>query len=142
MAECSFCNALDEDEVYKSTYWRIVVNLNQNRLGNVLVVLNRHIEDIVDLTDQETLDLWAVIRVAKAAIVQCFQPAHFNYIFRMNKMRHVHLHITPRYNDKRIFEDVAFLDDVSITHRRMPLSVHARIRGQIRHAIENGPSST
>ena len=136
MVECSFCNALNEDEVYKSTYWRVVVNLNQHRLGNVLLVLNRHAEDIVDLFDEEVADLWASIRVVKAALDKIFQPSHFNYTFRMNNMRHVHMHITPRYSDKRVFEDVVFVDDDSITHRRMPSSVHARIRGRLRRSIE------
>jgi diadenosine tetraphosphate (Ap4A) HIT family hydrolase len=134
--DCSFCKALDEDEVYRSANWRIIVNLNQNRLGNVLLVLNRHTEDIIDLNQEEVLDLWAVIKVAKDAIDKSFQPSHFNYTFRMDRMRHVHLHLTPRYDEKRTFEDIVFMDNDTITHRRMPTSVHARIRGRIRRAID------
>lgn len=134
--DCRFCHSLEEDEVFESTYWRVIINLNQNRLGNILIVLNRHATDIIDLSNDEVIDLWDVIKHVKTALDTCFSPSHINYAFQMNRSKHVHMHLSPRYNTNPTFEDIVFIDDDTITHRRMPPSVHARIRGKIRNALE------
>lgn len=117
-----------EDEVYQSTHWRVILNLNQNKLGNLLVILKRYSDDVTALEDHELMDLWDVVRRSKQTLHLCFSPLHINYCFLMNRRRHVHLHIIPRYyEEQRHFEGVVFHDDDHIDHRRMPPNIHQRL---------------
>lgn len=125
-----------DDEVYQSTYWRVILNLNQNKLGNLLVFLKRYVDDVTLLDEAELLDLWAVVRRSKQSLTACFNPLHINYCFLMNRRRHVHLHIIPRYyHEERHFEGVVFHDDDQIDHRRMPPLIHQRLAQVIRDAF-------
>ena len=133
---CILCQPLKADEVYSSNHWRIVVNINQNKLGKVMVCLNRHDEDICDLSEEEVRDLWGLIRWLKSALTSCFQPNHFNYSFLMNQDRHVHLHVIPRYRETRAFAGVQFEDSDHITQRRPPEHAHRELVTVLRKTLE------
>ena len=113
----------------------MVVNLNQNKLGKVMVCLNRHDEDICNLSEEEVRDLWTMIRRLRNALTSCFQPDRFNYSFLMNQDSHVHLHVIPRYRGERIFAEVEFLDSDDIIQRRPPEQTHREIFAALRKAV-------
>ena len=48
---------------------------------------------------------------ATDALRAAFDPAHFNYAFSQNMDRHVHLHILPRYAERRVFSGETFKDE-------------------------------
>ena len=126
---------MEADQVYSAQHWRVVVNLNQNKLGKLMVCLNRHDEDICDLTEAEVLDLWIVIRKLKGALTSCFQPDHFNYSFLMNQDSHIHLHVIPRYRGIRTVVGIQFLDSEDITQRRLPENAHREVVTLLREAL-------
>jgi diadenosine tetraphosphate (Ap4A) HIT family hydrolase len=45
----------------------------------------------------------------------------------MNQDRHVHLHVIPRYHDRRLFAGIEFLDDEAATERGLPELIQRRI---------------
>jgi diadenosine tetraphosphate (Ap4A) HIT family hydrolase len=124
---CALCQPAGSSELHSSQFWRVLVNHNQNKLGKCLICLKRHEEDICNLSEDEVRDLWEVIRLLKAALVSCFRPDHFNYAFLMNQDRHVHLHVIPRYHDRRLFAGIEFLDDEAAAERRLPERIQRRI---------------
>ena len=132
---CILCQPLQADEVYSTQHWRVVVNLNQNKLGKAMVCLNRHDEDICNLTEEEVRDLWTVIRKLKHVLTSCFQPDHFNYSFLMNQDSHVHLHVIPRYRGIRTFVGIQFLDSEDITQRRLPENAHREVTTVLREDL-------
>lgn len=134
---CALCRPMN-GEIAAFGYWRVVVNLNQDKLGKVMLVLRRHEEDVCSLDEDEVSALWAAMRGVRSALDTCFQPDHYNYSFLMNQDRHVHLHIIPRYRGTRTFAGVEFTDDERIPEQRLPAYQHEQIVTVLRDAL---PSS-
>ena len=125
---------MEEHEVFATDLWRVIVNLNQNKLGKLMACLLRHDEDICELTDAELLELWDVIRRTKAILDSLFRPDHYNYSFLMNLDSHVHLHIIPRYETVRVFEGADFLDSDEITENRLSEELYESLVQSLREA--------
>ncbi len=134
---CVLCQPLEKHEIFATDLWRVIVNLNQNKLGKVMVCLMRHAEDICELTDAELLELWDVIRRTKSILDSLFQPDHYNYSFLMNLDSHVHLHIIPRYETARVFEGADFNDSDEIAENRLSEERHNRLVQSLREASLN-----
>lgn len=131
---CTLCQPLEVHEIFGTGLWRVIVNLNQNKLGKVMVCLMRHSEDICELTDTELLELWDVIRRTKNILDSLFRPDHYNYSFLMNLDSHVHLHIIPRYETVRVFEDADFHDSDEISEYRLSEGSHDGLVRSLREA--------
>ena len=107
---CVLCGPLLTPIVRETRCWRTAVNRNQNLLGKLIIVLERHEEDVTLLQSDEWIELhrevaWAVTRLRDA-----FAPDHFNYAFLQNQDRHIHLHVIPRYENVRRIAGVDFTD--------------------------------
>ncbi len=134
---CVLCGPLQGHEVFATDLWRVIVNLNQNKLGKVMVCLMRHSEDICELKDAELLELWDVIRRTKEILDFLFRPDHYNYSFLMNLDSHVHLHMIPRYKTVRVFEGVGFHDTDEVTENRLSDVAHDRLVQSLREVSSN-----
>lgn len=111
MADCALCRPqLLTPVIRRSTHWRTAVNLNQNLLGKLLIVLQRHEESVTSLTAAEWCELHEEVIWATARLRAAFAPDHFNYAFLQNQDRHVHLHVIPRYAGSRSLAGVDFED--------------------------------
>jgi diadenosine tetraphosphate (Ap4A) HIT family hydrolase len=111
MSECVLCRPDLGPVVAESTYWRLVINFNQNYLGKCMWVLNRHCEHIADLLPPEWADLHPQIAKSRHVLTRAFSPDHFNHVFLQNQDRHVHMHIVPRYRSSRSFQGALFTDE-------------------------------
>jgi diadenosine tetraphosphate (Ap4A) HIT family hydrolase len=92
-------------------HWWLRLSPQQGFLGWSLIVLNRHAEDGAELTAAEATELWDIAREARGALVRLFAPDHFNYAILGNTVRHVHLHLMPRYQSPREFAGLTFRDE-------------------------------
>ncbi len=108
--DCVLCKPLSTPILRKSRFWRIAVNPNQNLLGKLIIVLERHEEDVTLLQPDEWIELYPEIVWAIARLRDAFAPDHFNYAFLQNQDRHVHLHVIPRYAGPRAVADIEFTD--------------------------------
>ena len=124
MVECVLCKPELGPVVGESSCWRVVLNVNQNLLGKVMIVCRRHVEPVIELTADEWADLRSAMRDTNTALSTLFRPVHFNYAFLQNQDRHVHLHVLPRYDRVVSFGDGRFEDPdypsaaAGRTHRR------------------------
>ena len=111
MRGCVLCRSqLLTPVVHATKSWRTAINRNQNLLGKLIVVLDRHEEVITALTQDEWAELHREVRWATERLRQAFAPDHFNYVFLQNQDRHVHLHVIPRYAGPRRFAGLDFSD--------------------------------
>src|SRR5690242_12161935 len=133
--ECNLCDVREGDEIYQGNAWRVVVNYNQNKLGKCMVCLNRHDEDICNLSEGEVQELWSIIRRLKAALDVRFQPDHYNYSFLMNLDAHVHLHVVPRYKSPRRFAGVEFRDSESLPVHKPSPEIYGQLVGALKGAL-------
>ncbi len=110
METCALCRVDLGPVIADSTYWRLILNRNQDLLGKCFLVLRRHLEAVPMLSADEWSDLHRQIQSASEMLTRAFRPDHFNYAFLQNQDRHVHLHIIPRYAGSRTFEGMEFAD--------------------------------
>jgi diadenosine tetraphosphate (Ap4A) HIT family hydrolase len=107
---CGLCRADLSPVLAESTYWRLVLNRNQNLLGKCFWVLRRHEEVAPQLNTPEWLDLHQQLAYITRALALAFAPDHFNYAFLQNQDRHVHCHVIARYATVRTFAGISFED--------------------------------
>jgi diadenosine tetraphosphate (Ap4A) HIT family hydrolase len=102
--------------------WTVALNRNQNLLGKVMLVVNRPLEQVILLREDEWTDLRRQMRRVTLALTAAFQPDHFNYAFLQNQDRQVHLHVIPRYAASRAFAGETFEDPDYPDHYHVPAS--------------------
>jgi len=93
------------------TFWRIELHSNQCYLGRCLIILNRHTENLFDITTNEKDELFTIGSILNNALLKGFNPNILNYSSLGNDMRHLHLHIIPRYKNPVTFADTIFTDE-------------------------------
>jgi len=114
-SNCVFCNNdFAEYSIKQYDYWDVqLFRDDQYYLGRVVIVLkNRHIEDIFEITMEERTELFEnVIPSIKGSLDTVFEPDLYNYTSLGNDCRHVHIHLIPRYKTTRTFNDQRFEDE-------------------------------
>lgn len=109
--ECVFCKAVlenpDDDSslvVYKGSNSFIVLNLYPYNGGHLMIVPNRHINNLLELTEGETLEIFKLSKLSIKALTNIMKPQGFNYGANIGKAAgagidtHLHYHILPRWN--------------------------------------------
>ena len=136
--DCLFCDGpdgIEEDLVKRYKNWTVFVNLNQQYLGRCIVKLNRHIVDFFEIIEAERKELFeTVIPELKGALERSFEPDLFNYASLGNCVRHLHLHVIPRYKDERKFRGVVFRDR-NWNSNYKPYNKNFEISEELRHSI-------
>src|SRR5690554_5886595 len=102
--DCFFCNPNPEFEKYRIAEfnnWRIELHSNQAYLGRCIIVLKNHAEDLFDLNEEKIKELFEVGKNLRNALNKSFKPDLFNYSSLGNEVRHLHLHVVPRYETIR-----------------------------------------
>lgn len=93
-------------------YWDIQMHGNQSYLGRCIIWFKRDgIVDLFDITKEERDELWEIANNLKKVLIKLFKPDHFNHTALGNTTPHLHIHIIPRYKDKRVFENFEFVDE-------------------------------
>lgn len=110
MGSCALCGPLATPTLREGRHWRTTLNRNQNLLGKIMIVLDRHEEAVANITESEWVELRDEIGWATERLRLAFAPDHYNYAFLQNQDRHVHLHVIPRYASPRSVAGVAFGD--------------------------------
>jgi diadenosine tetraphosphate (Ap4A) HIT family hydrolase len=108
-----------ETIIERDALWAIALNRNQNLLGKVMLVLNRPLEQVILLRDDEWADLHNQMRRVTQALSAVFQPDHFYYAFLQNQDRQIHLHAIPRYAASRTFAGATIQITTKSQHRRI-----------------------
>ena len=72
--------------------------------GHVLVLPQRHIGDLAELDEDESVDFFALVRRVAAALQRAYQPDGMNIGFNLGRAagagipQHLHGHLLPRWN--------------------------------------------
>ena len=120
MVDCPLCAPDLGPILYEGKLWRLVLNRDQRLLGKCFLVARRHVEAVADPTQEEWCALHLHLARVTCAIVAAFQPVHLDYAFLQNQDRHVHLHVIPRYREKRSFAGLPSTDPDCPAHYSVP----------------------
>ena len=109
--ECIFCAAVEQDEtsddslvVYKGELAFLIMNLYPYNGGHVMVVPNRHISDIKELTEEEFAEIYKIIQKTVSALDDTMKPQGYNIGANIGRVAgagidtHIHFHIVPRWD--------------------------------------------
>jgi len=116
--------AIHDDSYYEQfvikqyKHWTLQLEEKQRYLGQAVAWLEREgdMQRLSSLTGSERDELWEkVLPDYEAALQNLWRPDHLNYawlgnFFHMHK-GHGHLHLIPRYENPRTFEDREFIDN-------------------------------
>jgi diadenosine tetraphosphate (Ap4A) HIT family hydrolase len=108
---CVFCRLVESGEpsAHNGVVWRgrevfAVLNLYPYTSGHLLIVPNRHLGDLAELSGSESSELWAATQAAVAALQAAYDPDGANVGANLGRAagagipRHLHFHVLPRWS--------------------------------------------
>ncbi len=106
---CVFCRMLKESKdsvnyiFARSPLSFAVLNLYPYNNGHILILPNRHVNDISKLSKEEIADLFALLNHAKGLLDKTIKPAGYNIGMNLGRVAgagfpgHLHIHVVPRW---------------------------------------------
>jgi ATP adenylyltransferase len=133
---CVLCQKPKENKdeanfiLHRGQYNFIILNAFPYNPGHLMVAPYRHIANLEDLTDEETKELFDVIKKGLGLLREVMRPAGFNIGLNVGKVAgagiagHVHAHIVPRWqgdtNFMTVLSDTKVISEaVSGTYKKL-----------------------
>lgn len=134
---CVFCRiaASGPPSVANAVVWRgqrcfCALNAYPYASGHLLVLPQRHVGNLEDLTDDEAAELWHGARTAVTALTGAYQPDGVNLGANLGRAAgagipgHLHLHVLPRWDgDTNFMTTVGGVrvmpEDLAVTWQRV-----------------------
>jgi ATP adenylyltransferase len=105
--DCIFCDACSHPEaelvLLRGGHCFVILNLYPYNNGHLMVVPNRHISALADLSPDEQAGLMAMARLAEMALTEAYHPQGINVGINLGKAagagieHHLHMHLVPRW---------------------------------------------
>lgn len=108
---CVFCAiamsgppSADNGIVHIGQHCFAVLNAYPYASGHLLILPIRHVEELDNLTEDESAELWATTRAALSAIGRAYSPEGVNLGANLGRAagagipRHLHMHAVPRWS--------------------------------------------
>ncbi len=133
--ECILCSIRDGNEdvknlnLYYTELSIVTMNLYPFNAGHLMVFPKRHVESFEHLTDIEAADIHKCTKTSIEIINSEFTPHGFNIGYNIGEgsgasIKHLHLHIVPRYKNEAGFIEVLGGVKIAVVD---PLEVHERL---------------
>lgn len=97
MESCFFCHNIGGEVLFNNDLFRIVEVEDKNYPGYLRVVLNNHIKELTDLSEEDNLTIYRAVIKCERIIRKLFNPQKINLASFGNMTPHVHWHIIPRF---------------------------------------------
>lgn len=114
--DCIFCKIISGEIDYygqlkEYEHWNVIVSREQHTLGTIVIQLKRHTVRFSDLTSDELLEFNVIQKELESALDNLFAPDLYNYLQCGNQMKHLHIHMIPRYSKEIEFKGKVFTDE-------------------------------
>jgi diadenosine tetraphosphate (Ap4A) HIT family hydrolase len=105
MSDCVFCKNLPKVAENELTY--ALFDIHPISEGHTLIIPKRHVEQVFDLTSQETESMRALLLEMKQRLQEKHNPDGYNIWVNCGKaagqvVMHAHMHLIPRYKGQVI----------------------------------------
>lgn len=111
--KCIFCEAIKKNSdapiLEKGKKNFVIMNLYPYNTGHVMIVPYRHINNIINLDEDERNELMALTQKSVGIIKTILKPHGFNTGMNIGKLAgagfadHIHLHVVPRWQGDESF---------------------------------------
>lgn len=93
-------------------HWDVYLHENQCYLGRVFVLLSdkTDVEDFLAIEGEVREEFFQIGAKVKAALKALFKPDKMNYAALSNVSEEIHVHLVPRYKERREFGGKVFED--------------------------------
>jgi ATP adenylyltransferase len=115
-SECVFCRIQRGEEservLTRTDLGFAVLNRYPYSPGHILVIPNRHVGELEDLADEESLDLQQLMKRSVKALREEYAPHGFNIGMNLGRVAgagvpdHLHWHVVPRWSADTSFMPV------------------------------------
>lgn len=133
---CIFCEALtlgDRDPliVHRGQSCFVILNKYPYNNGHLMIVPNRHVGRLAELTPDELAELATLTQTAERVLTSAYNPHGFNMGLNLGKsagagvLDHLHMHVVPRWNGDTNFMTV--VGEARVLPEELP-EAGARIR--------------
>ncbi len=114
---CILCAILNNDQrvfdstIFKTSLMTIALNIYPYNPGHLMIFPNRHLECLQDLTDEEVLEMHKLSVLSIKVLQSAYNAQSFNVGYNLGEnsgasIKHLHLHIVPRYKNELGFVDI------------------------------------
>lgn len=115
--DCILCSVVLNDpkvislEIFRGKNFIVAVNLYPYNPGHLMIFPYQHIEQIEKLSLSEVRELHKLTMVSLKVLRNLYNPHGFNIGYNLGKgsgasIKHLHLHVVPRYENELSFIDV------------------------------------
>lgn len=120
----------------KSGY--LYVFKEQSKRGRVILAHNKHVSELIELTDQERNDFFADVAAVAKAVHSIFHPNKVNYGAYGDTGHHLHFHIVPKYESGDEWGGVFQMNPGKVTltdeeYEEMAASLRKALEGNYLH---------
>jgi len=107
--KCIFCIKPQKNDdskhfiLYRSQTCFVIMNIYPYNNGHLMVVPNRHVSSLSQLTEEEISDLFNTVRLSETVLMENYSPEGINIGLNLGKAagagidEHLHVHILPRW---------------------------------------------
>ena len=109
VSDCIFCKIvageIPASKVYEDDHFLAFLDISQVTPGHTLVIPKRHARNLLEMTPDETADLFNIVSRVTKKVESATQPQGMNIISNMEEIAgqsvfHTHVHILPRYSQE------------------------------------------
>jgi ATP adenylyltransferase len=133
---CIFCAAVAGPEpdplvVFRGRTAFVILNKFPYNNGHLMVVPQRHIGRLVDLTAEELAEFATLTQSAERVLTDIYRPHGFNMGLNLGRsagagvLDHVHMHVVPRWNGDTNF--MAVVGETRVLPEELPATA-ARVK--------------
>jgi ATP adenylyltransferase len=106
---CLFCEIRKEEDdalvgiLKRGTHWFVILNTFPYTNGHVMIVANRHIGSLGDITPEEGAELIEYLALSEKALEEAYSPQGMNIGVNRGEsggagiIGHIHFHLVPRW---------------------------------------------
>ena len=107
VSDCIFCKIvageIPASKVYEDDHFLAFLDISQVTPGHTLVIPKKHARNLLEMTPDETADLFNIVSRVTKKVESATQPQGMNIISNMEEIAgqsvfHTHVHILPRYS--------------------------------------------
>lgn len=138
---CLFCGIaknnpkIPKKVIYRDDSMMVLMNIFPYNIGHVQIVPLRHVEWLEELTEEESKDLFSIMKKTMILLKKALKPKGFNAGVNLGSssgqsVKHLHFQIVPRYSKEVGFMETLFgtkvmPETIDQTHKR--IMKHAKL---------------
>ncbi len=122
---CELCVRPNSREIWHDDFLYVIDASSQELPGYIRVVLNRHVKEMTDLSEEEKHHLMDVVFFVESTMRAYLKPEKVNLAEFGNMTPHLHWHVIARFADDAYFPEAIWAGKVRTTSQETLSSRHA-----------------